>query len=66
MYRDNDKASNNTNNRHICVKKKNTFRNQLFYHRMVKDREIGYITKYLKETNEEDKFCMVACALALF
>lgn len=39
MYRDNDKASNNTNNRHICVKK-NSFRNQLFYHRMVKDREM--------------------------
>ena len=63
MYRDNDKASNNTNNRHICVKK-NSFRNQLFYHGQRSGD--GYITKYLKETNEEDKFCIVARALALF
>ena len=63
MYRDNDKASNNTNNRHICVKK-NSFRNQLFYHGQRSGD--GYITKYLKETNEEDKFCIVARALAFF
>lgn len=37
MYRDNDKASNNTNNRHICVKKNSLETN---YFIMVKDREM--------------------------
>lgn len=30
MYRDNDKASNNTNNRHICVKKKTLLETNYF------------------------------------